>query len=350
MKKLLLFMLCLPRILNSMEQKEELNTHQTYYGKIIDAASIMQLQPPLPENLQKNIWKWSEKNTVLHGTIPYTKDVALTPASIKNAHNEFKDLLKKYGNMSDWNAALPVEFEGEHYFIKYAGPVNLAYTAMHSQDDNEGKPYGWRQISEFPDSLHPVTTYQTVSQEAGYLRLSEAIEKNKLGNNFFVPETWLVMIRGAQDALPSDDNCIVVQKSALDFEPLLNKKTKEINPKFQNLSNETIRAIFLGIKESSGVLWGIYDNLSVHTQKDQVAQTDTEQPNNEDARNFFNKNDAKRKHNTIAGLEGFAFLCRDALKQNIPVKTQCDYFRELVLKDAEYGANEQLKKAVNYSE
>ncbi|MBI2775420.1 hypothetical protein HYX58_05425 [Candidatus Dependentiae bacterium] len=330
----------------SMDGKTELLANQSDNTNADSASNILN-EASMPEELAKHCRAWiAENKELLEEVIPLRESISLKPIDIISAHSKFTTKLANHGNASTWNAALPIEFDGKKYFVKFAGPVNLAYTNLHSQKDSQGNYYGWHQLPDFPTDLKPVRTYQTISQAAHSAILNRAIEQNHIQDKFFVPKTWLVRFRGNKSDLPSDENCFIIQEAALDFEPVRDRNTKTISPRLQSISKETFAAAIIAIK--GGTLWDIGSNLQVHKQADQFAQTDLEQPNNENAENFFQKNEAKRQHNVITGLEGFAFLCRDALKEGIVVKTQCEYFKELLLKDPEFGNNDQLRKAVNY--
>lgn len=352
--------------------------YQTYGGKEITPQSILNLQPQPSAALQKAVESWMEKyKEVLDTIVPLAKDIVTDDQPINKSDMErlivrtvdlykhtpqiyeelskdelakltsalYKrrslpalspidlghELQKKYiqdagfKDASAWNFAIPQEFAGEEYYAKGALPFNRIYTMFHSNPNPEkpGEFYGYHTPDKLTNDIERVETFQTISQLAYYLRGLETQQKMGLQDLFILPRTYLFHIPGRNMNGSYDSNSLLVQESLPDMVSF-----RADPARISKLSDDVITAAFLMIKAIAG--WDIKTNLLIHKDKDVLSVVDFEQPNSENARDFFQKNPQKRMGNILAGMEGFADILREA-----KAAAQAEAFKKLVQEDAE---------------
>ncbi len=328
------FLLCF-QASQAMEQSQ--STINKYQGWVIDQNSITTLAPVMTKSLQQVVDNWTNKHKdLLHTLVPETSHVPVSNETIKKAIDQNKQLLTSRGftNLSKNNYIVELPAVGnKRYFIQAGGPINKAINIVH------GNGYHWDDIQKkiADGDLTTMDTYQTVSRVIGYLRAQEIIEQQKI-TTFKVPKTYLAQIPGRNNLVECgacDANSIIVQKDIGD-----NYVQIRSNPSLLvDVNPETLKDLLVLIKHVP--LWDINSNGLINKETYTFGQSDLEQPNNENPKNFFNKNASKHQWNVAEGIAGIIKLYQKA-SETCDVKEGCKTLKTLIEQDQDLQQSPHL--------
>ena len=336
MKKisLLFIALTLPGVSTAMEENS--NDLTTYKGKEIDATSIYELSPKLSSEQKEAVDNFIFKNKdLLLKLIAKTNEFPVSTTELKKLKEENNTLFTQSGlkNESENNYAIPLD---NNLYIKFAGLINRFITLIHSNTNPITKQdYGWGSWNQItPEQIEALTkhdTFQTVSQLAHYLKAHDLLEKDKDITGIFIPKTYIANLPERSDITQkaTDENTIIIQQAV----PSQFKVAQNNLKLLEKIDNKTLAGLYKLVKEAT--LWNIAGNLLVDESTGNVSTSDFEQPNNERAKNFFQKDSWKANHNKVAAIEGLAHLFYQAEKAGYNVDNQKAVLADLIVKDTD---------------
>lgn len=294
----------------AMEQSEQPFSHNTYNKLIINACSILDLAPQMPQ--EKGITK-TETWIAQHATNikQWTETPELTSLSqvcTRHYLNQL-DAIKPLG-YTNYSTGSNLSLDtGDNTIVKISSLTNRLYT-LHKLATGKD-PYWDTELkkgihfSEFPFeqmTASGIPTFQHISILAHYLRLKEVIEQKKLKHIKAVPSyPWHIP---GQPLNTADSNYVVVQpKYGEHIQEIRNLTQEKQIAIINNLSPETLSELHQAIEYAA--LWDVRNNLMVNTNDtNELWYADFEQPNN--SGEFFYKGAKgleKYKHDVSVGLK-----------------------------------------------
>ncbi len=312
------------QIMRGMEQQP--TSIDSYQGKVINPMNIVTLAPVMRGQLKGVIssWTMSHKN-LLHNLIPETNNVPLSRSALQTSYERGNQALKNlgYNNLSQASYVIKLPKIGEkYYFMQASGPTHKAINILH------GDGHGW-EMNKLTNQLKRINTYQTVSRVVGYLRAQGFIEQQTI-TTFKVPPTYLVQIPDRKNNVQygaCDENSIIIQEDIGDEYVRMYS-----NPKFlQYVQKKTLQDTLSLIKHVP--LWDIKGNGLINEKTFTLGQTDLQQPNNENPKQFFHKNEVKHAWDVARGIEGFVKLFKRSWDKTFDVTENCKILKELLEHD-----------------
>ncbi|MBI2775400.1 hypothetical protein HYX58_05325 [Candidatus Dependentiae bacterium] len=293
---------------NAMEEKapktlahfiaQNHKNYRTIKGTLIDGSNLYSVCDKMPEKLQVFVDEWAKENTpFLHEAIPLNKSFDLNKMPPQEERDFFNQFLsrKKFVNQAKDNAVLPVFFEKEMWFVKFACPYRRWFTLKKTTQD-------WTVPNEAP------RTYQTPSSIAYYQLYKNILEAENI-KTIELLESYLAPIPGRDpiEEGPHDENCFVVQKKLNTLALLKN------NPDYvADLSEQSVKDLLtLMIK---GPTWDLKMNLAINIKTNNLVIFDFEQAKNESGAFFFQKNQSDIQEKITLSAIGFLSLIRDGAK------------------------------------
>lgn len=273
---------------------KNLENYSTYHETPINGLTLYDLSEKMPEALEKSVFEWATKNKgFLQIAIRLNKEFDLKNPPSEQTLQELSKLLAhcKFENKSAENVIIPVQFENENWFIKFAGPLRrwqtLNATAICCQ-------------KEVP--VEKLITYQTPSSAAYNLHYQKIFQQEKI-EHVELPPTYLAHVPGRpplQEGV-SDENCFIVQKEVKYFSLLKNNLDD-----LHHIPEAAIKNLLtLMVK---GPLFDLEHNLAFNRSTKNFIMVDLEQSWGESGYFFFQRNDAMIRKKIGQSILGFLSL------------------------------------------
>jgi hypothetical protein len=290
--------------------------YDTYNNKIITLENIHTIASQAPQNLQKEVFTFFEKNPkarrvlveqkdYLQGLKKYLQEKKARVGKNQEREEQGEEKLPeiKYSdpgksflkanslkNLSNFNYV--IDLTGE-IVLKISGRVNRLYL------EGTGNGMRWGDIVK-KESIEKiiqnrVKTYQTASRMFYYVRMLEAKEKFNL-SKIEVPKTYLVKLNKSKSN--EDFNMVVVHEKLSDKEYVSLDKVKDKHTVLMGKDKKgKILAQLLVVIRYAGI-WNPSDlNVLVNKKTENLALIDFEQPNTMKLEQSWNKMTEKDKEN-----------------------------------------------------
>lgn len=284
MKHIVSLLLIISSMLNAMEA--ERYTHNTYQGKEINPQSLLTLLPKMPTGLKKQVKECMAKYHTFITQLVTTPH----PLTHENRKQKTKDnfaIIKQYEdsgdvkNLSDFNYIL--RFRD---YPNFTIPINrwgsrISYWLHSSGQGNVLDPNFNPDMADC-SKFEYMPSYQHCSRGAHYLRVKEAIKKNKF-KYLKTTDTYLQHIKGKPKVL-SDENYIPIQIWVDNFKTVkeMPEKATEIR---SNIPYDALKEIHEALIYAA--LWDITSNLGIDGVNPYYYTLDLEEPFNHKQQYFY---------------------------------------------------------------
>lgn len=209
----------------------------------------------------------------------------------KKKYSQDNHHLSKAGIHNNSNANYIFKLPGLDYYIKIAGPINRAQSALMERGIWPGQQPSKAILDEILSGR--IKTYQTASRAAYFLILQELKRMQNL-EHVVIPDTHLIYFPG-YTGTPNDDNVIIVQKA------LPHNIKKLTSGQLKNISHDILEELVYAIIGAG--LWSIKENIFIDNAGKMLYVVDLEQPNNSAPKDFFHKDPVRYYGNINAGIE-----------------------------------------------